>query len=304
MPTGRGENTRLSVVVPTRDRPDQLDGCLAALTRSLRPDDELVVVDSASRDPRVADVARRHGATVVRCERAGTSRARNAGVRRARHDIVAFVDDDVRVDPEWADALAAAFHDDDISFVTGRVAVPEHQRGVQRPVAVKDDPTAARLDREAPSPLGASANLAVRRAVLDAVGGFDESLGGGARFQSAEDVDLFDRLLAGGWTGRYEPAARAEHEQWRDRRSLLRLDWRYGLGVGARLAKLVRTDRARARKAAREALWGDGVRVLLQALRARHEFEIATTTCRLVGAVAGFAWGVVTPVRDGWFAPR
>ena len=61
-----------------------------------------------------------------------------------------------------------------------------------------------------------------------------------------EQPRLFDRCFALGLTGRYEPAAIAVHEQWRGPRRLLLLDARYGFGNGARIAKLLRTDRRRA----------------------------------------------------------
>ena len=294
----------ITVVVPTRDRPEQLVACLEALRAATGPDDEVIVVDSASTDPAVGQCARALGATVVRCEQPGAARARNAGVDAADRPVIAFVDDDVRVAPGWGAAIAAAFDDPDVAFVTGRVAVPAGQEGRQREVAIKDDETAARLDRSTPSPLGSSANLAVRRSALAGVGGFDEALGGGARFQAAEDLDLFDRLLAAGCVGRYEPAAVAYHDQWRSRRQLLVLDWRYGLGAGARLAKLARTDRARGRRAAREGLWDDGVVVLARAIRARQEFLIATTALRLGGAIAGFVSGIFVRLRAGQYAAR
>lgn len=291
----------LTVVVPTRDRPQHLATCLQALTRVLRPIDQLLVVDSASQRAETAEVARAHGATVVRCELPGASRARNAGIRRAERTIVAFIDDDVRVHTGWPEALDRAFADPSIGFVTGRVTVPQDQRDHQRTVAIKDDAVGHRLDRHTRAPLGASANLAVRRRALEAVGGFDEAMGGGARFQAAEDLDLFDRLLAMGEIGRYEPAASAEHDQWRPRMTLLRLDARYGFGAGARLAKLARTDRRRALKAGREAFWADGLRPLGVALRNRHEFEIASALMRLAGTAAGLLPGCLHPLADGRF---
>ena len=94
------------------------------------------------------------------------------------------------------------------------------------------------LDRTTRGDLGHGANLLVRAAALAAVGGWDESLGAGARFTSSPEADLYDRLFLAGFHGRYEPAARAWHEQWRSSRQLIQLDWRYGFGNGARLAKL------------------------------------------------------------------
>ena len=241
---GRLIVTSLSVVVPTRDRPEMLAACLGALGASLRAGDELIVVDSASADAgSVAAVVAAHGGRLVRCDEPGASRARNAGIGAAAHGVVAFVDDDVRVAPGWAAGMAAAFATDGVVFVTGRVDVPPEQADRQRLVALKTEVHPNPIDLETPAPLGASANLGVRRDALVAVGGFDELLGGGARLEAAEDLDLFDRLLAAGFRGRYEPEALAFHEQWRDRWALVRLDWRYGIGAGARLSKLARTDR-------------------------------------------------------------
>jgi GT2 family glycosyltransferase len=289
----------LTVVVPTRDRPELLATCLTALAEDLRPDDQLLVVDSASRDRRVAEVAAAHGADVLREDAPGASRARNAGIRAAGHELVAFIDDDVRVRTGWTSAMAGAFDRDGVTFVTGRLTVPVEQSDVQRPIAVKDDAHGVRLDRCSPAPLGASANLGVRRRALEAIGGFDERLGGGARFGAAEDLDLFDRLLGAGYAGWYEPAAWAEHDQWRDRRAVLRLDLRYGIGLGARIAKLLRTDRSRARTAAREALWSDGVVPLVRGVRTWHEFEMATSLLRLAGTIAGTLAGAVSPLQGG-----
>jgi hypothetical protein len=82
------------------------------------------------------------------------------------------------------------------------------------------------------------------------------------------------------------------------------LDWRYGLGAGARLAKLARTDRARARRAAREVVWEDGIAVLGRSIRAWEEFAIATVSLRIAGTFVGFALAVLVPVRAGHFAIR
>ena len=289
----------ISIVVPTRNRPAHLRECLTALAEAVRPGDEIVVADSASTDPAVAGVAAALGVRSVRCDRPGASRARNAGARAAAHDVVVFVDDDVRVEPGWAAAIAAPFADPGVGFVTGRVSVPPVQEGYQRPVAVSEGAPRV-LDADTASP-GNSANLAVRRVALEAIGGFDEALGGGARFEAAEDLDLFDRLFAAGWTGRYEPAAVAYHDQWRTRRQLLVLDWRYGIGAGARLAKLARTDRRRARLVVREVIVRGDLATLWRVALAREEFAVLTHVIRLVATVPGLFAGLVTPVRAGRF---
>lgn len=284
----------LSVVVPTRDRPAMLMTCVAALRDELDAGDEIVVVDSASSDPAaVADIATAAGARLVRSAVAGASRARNLGWRAARHDLVAFVDDDVRVWPGWVAAMAAAFVDDTIQFVTGGVVVPDEQRDAERPVAVTSRTERTPLHPGVDGDLGASANLAVRRTALDAVGGFDETLGPGTWAASAEDLDLFDRLFRMNYLGMFEPLARAEHDQWRTKPQLLALDWRYGKGMGVRLARLGRWDRARARRLTKEALVTQGVRSVGQDLRNGYEFGAATVAIRTVATVMGMVVGSV-----------
>ncbi len=295
----------ISVVVPTRDREVHLPAALASIRDALEDSDELVVVDSASVRADVEEIARNASARYVRCERPGVGIARNAGWRAASNDPVAFVDDDVRVAPAWAETIAelAAAHPD-VAFFTGWIGVPEGQGDSPRLVATKLDPEPARLDHSTHGNLGHSANLVVRRRALEAVGGFDEAMGAGGPFKSSPEVDLFDRLFAAGFVGRYSPEIRAWHDQWRDRGELLRLDWRYGFGAGARFAKLVRTDRRRARGAAFDFLWEWTGRELLAGLRDRSKSVVAAALARLGGVLAGFLRAAFVPVRDGHFALR
>lgn len=295
----------ISVVVPTRDRVALLKACLRSLRGSLGEGDELIVVDSASRSTAVLGVTESYGALYLRCEEPGASRARNMGWRAAKHDLVAFVDDDVRVAPIWAKALVDAFAaNPGAAFVTGRTEVPPEQGFVERAVAIKDDPGPAILDASTSGILGHSANLAVRKDVLEKVKGFDERLGPGSDFRNTEDLDLFDRIFAAGLTGRYEPLAHGWHEQLRSQRELVALDWTYGIGMGARVAKLLRTDRPRARYAAGVIYWSWGLQDVLRYLRARHLFLTLTSLVRTIGGIVGFLRCLPVPVRDGHFAPR
>lgn len=287
----------LSVVVPTKDRPAKLDTCLEALRADIGAGDEMVVVDSGSSDAAaVAAVANKYDARLVRSDRAGASLARNLGWQQATHDLIAFVDDDVRVHPGWADAMVAAFDDDAVEFVTGGVVVPADQKDAERPVAITSRTKPTRLDRDVDGDLGASANLGVRRRGLLAVGGFDERIGPGTWAASAEDLDLFDRLFRANYLGMFEPLARAEHDQWRSRCQLLVLDWRYGKGMGVRLARLRAWDRPRARRLTKEALVTQGVRSVVQDLRHGYEFGALTVAARTLATVIGMVVGAARRV--------
>ena len=248
-----------------------------ALRAELQDQDELLVVDSASRTP---------VAGALRCERPGASRARNAGWRVARHPLVAFVDDDVEVLPGWADAMAGAL--ESAAWVAGAVGVPPGQEDRERPVAVTTLTAPTRLTLASRGTLGASANLGVRRSVLEQVGGFDERLGPGTWTRAAEDLDLLDRMLAAGHEGEFVPAAAAVHDQWRSRRQLLRVDHGYGVGLGARLVLLARRgQRSRVGAVLRDAVWSGTVVPAARDARARYEFGVLVAVVRLAGLLLG-----------------
>ena len=296
----------VSVVVPTRDRPEQLARCLASVRAAMRDGDELVVVDSASTRPEaVAQVATTYADRLIRLDRPGVDRARNAGWRAGRHEVVLFTDDDVVVDAGWAAAFAhAAETHPDAGFLTGRIDAPPGQPLPRREVALKRELDPQVFDRRSVTNLGHGASMATRREVLESVGGFDEALGAGGHFRSAPEVDLFDRILATGRLGRYEPTALAFHEQWREMDAILALDYGYGIGNGARLAKLARTDRRRARLVARNALWDWGIAIAVQQWREGARRLAKASIYRVGGTLLGFARGIVTPIEAGHFRPR
>lgn len=167
---------RAVVVMPTRDRPGDLERALAALSRQETARAwELVVVDDGSVPP-----ARVPGGAVVRLEGGGPGPARNAGWRHATADVVLFTDDDVEPDPTWVEAALAFLE-----------AHPDHV-GVEGPTRSPTyDPLEAysiQVDRP-----GAyySCNIAYRRPVLERLGGFAPDI----PTPHAEDVDLAFRAL-------------------------------------------------------------------------------------------------------------
>ncbi len=283
----------MTVIVCTRNRPDRLRGCLEAVRASMRPGDELLVVDSASSTLETRRVAEQAGARVIRCEQPGLSRARNAGWRAARRDIVAFTDDDCRPLPSWLHELATPLKRPEVEWVTGSVSVSAEDVDKDRPVAVVPAYDEGRITRETTEPVGSGNNFAVRVSLLQAAGPFHERLGAGTWLAGAEDIEMFDRLIACGAHGVHAPEAVILHQQWRSKRELMRLDWGYGKGQGARLALLCRRDRAWGLRRTRELLWDDGVRTAARDVRGGYEFGALSTATRTVGTLVGLAAGLL-----------
>ena len=294
------EQEGISVVVPTRNRPQMLRDCLAAVAGCMRPADELIVVDSASPDRDTEKVIRDAGARYVRCEQPGASRARNCGLSAATRPLVAFTDDDCRPESGWLDAVAAAFRNPGSCFLFGRVVAA----GDGTPVSVLDDPAPRRLDASVRLlDMGHGANMAFRVGPLLAVGGFDELLGAGAVLRGAEDADVIERLLRLGCTGTYEPGAVVAHTQWRSRWQTIRLSYGYGLGYGALAAKAGRRDRAHGRHLLREGLREAGLRNVWRDLQNGYQTGVLINLAWTSGALVGNARGHQMPVRNGRYAP-
>jgi mycofactocin system glycosyltransferase len=217
----------VTVVIPVRDRPEWLDGCLA----SVDPGIPVVVVDDGSRDPApVAEICRRHHARlVVRPVNGGPAAARNDGLGRVDSELVAFLDSDCVAGPGWLAPLVAMFDDPGVGAVAPRV----RPLGPSRSVRARYDRDRSPLDMGAePSGVGPdrrvryvpTAALVVRRRALTM--GFDPGL----RF--GEDVDLVWSLVDAGWEVRYLPSVEVGHHPPSSWSGLLRRRFRYGTSGG------------------------------------------------------------------------
>ena len=207
-------------------------------------------------------------------------------------DIVVFTDDDCRPQPQWLDHLVAGFADSEVGFVLGQV-----RADVDTPHLPFDAarPRRARFTGATdPIELGNGVCMAFRRSAWDACGGADAHLGAGTRLRSAEDHDLFVRLLHHGWTGVYEPDALVLHRDWRTHREVIRYNWGVGLGTGAMVAKLWRiADGATVRPLLRRRLVTDGVAELTRNVAHFDKSAIVAHTLKLTGTLTGLAAGLV-----------
>ena len=212
-----------SVVISTRDRPEALARCLQSVRDQGEPTVALIVVDSAPRLTDARPVAAGFGASYVRVDRPGLSRARNRGAREARGEVVLFLDDDVVLEPGCIAALVAEFDDPRVMAAGGRIVL---QGGDDAARAAFEsfggfDPGSQRrvVDRDTPhwfelvnfGGLGSGAMLAVRRSVFSSWQGFDERIGRGARLDGGEELLAYFLLVAAGHRVVYSPAAVARH---------------------------------------------------------------------------------------------
>lgn len=216
----------VSVVVCTRGRPESLRNCLTSLARLDPAATEVIVVDNGRPDDGVrAIVCQFPGFRYLTESEPGLSRARNAGLRAASGEIIAWTDDDVVVSPGWIGKILRGFATKEVAGLTGLV-LPERletsaqvrfergfggfNRGYRALTYDAEFFAATRATGVPVWAIGAGANMAFRREVFAKVGHFDDRLGAGAAGCS-EDSEMWYRMLAAGMTIRYEPLAVVWH---------------------------------------------------------------------------------------------
>jgi glycosyltransferase involved in cell wall biosynthesis len=249
----------VTVIVCTYNRCQSLAQALGSVASSFLPGSvgwEVLVVDNNSRDRTRAVVeeisCRYPGRFRYLFEaQSGKSCALNSAIREALGDILAFVDDDVTVEPTWLQNLTAELHDNQWGGAGGRIrpqgpfSPPPWLITHGPPIPGQDiidfesvgplvlfdlGDKAGELDRP---PYGT--NMAFRKAMFERYGGFRTDLGPrpGSQIRN-EETEFCLRLIAGGERLRYEPSAVVYHPVPKNRltKSFLRAWWfAYGRAV-------------------------------------------------------------------------
>ncbi|GHE84675.1 hypothetical protein GCM10017786_15550 [Amycolatopsis deserti] len=260
-PRRRPEFTRppVSVVIPTAHRKRQAVASARAALAAGYPHIEVIVVDNLPRLPEGDDWLRGEvealGARYVVEPRKGVSIARNTGARVASHGLIAFVDENITVEPGWFDAVTEEFAADPAVGCVTSLVLPasletdaevlfERLKGYSNSVRwQRIDRDTAREDPLYPLSMaryGPGSCATWRREVFEDLGGFDPLLGAGTPTMAGEDLDLFVRLAYAGGAVVHTPHAVARHihrADWLELRERMR---GYGVGLAAMLVLSVR----------------------------------------------------------------
>lgn len=281
----------VSVIIPTLEAAGQIGPLLDALRRQTVRPDEVLVVDSGSRDG-TAELARAHGARVMSIPRdqfdhGGT---RDAALRQTTGEFVLFLSQDaLPADERYIERLLLPFADERIAAVSGRQLPRPDARPYVRAVQQYRYPPQSRAwgpeEREALGILAyhlSDVCSAYRRSAYEAVGGFPHPL------PTNEDMLIAAAFLDAGYRLAYRADAAVVHshnltlrQEYRRNVLIGRFLWEYGERLGN----------------PRET--GEGLRmvrqVLSQLLRSGHPLECpafaADCAARLLGNQAGKRMG-------------
>jgi glycosyltransferase involved in cell wall biosynthesis len=301
----------VSIAICTRDRPEWLERLLSSLAELDRTsvsglvELEILVVDNAPADDRSRLVAAGFPAVRYVIEpKPGLNFGRNAALRQAQGDLVAYLDDDVVVDRGWLIGLLSAYAADrQAGFITGQVLPLEiatsaqllfERRGGFRRGFRRVHYGQSRVG-DAYYPCGAGifgtgANMAVNRAAALAIGGFDEALDTGQALPGGGDLDLFYRMIRAGHRATYDPSYLVYHQHRRkfaDLRRQYRDSW--GRAYMAFAMKSLKRDPAMRGTWLRHIAWWFSKQTvhLLRRFVARHPRPIRLILAETWGGVMG-----------------
>jgi GT2 family glycosyltransferase len=280
------------VIVAVYNAEGTIEQCLQSLLALDYPPErrELLVVDNASRDatPRILEQYRGR-LTILHEPIRGPAAARNAGIRRATGEVVAFTDADCLVDPRWLRHLVAPLADPTVAVAGGRILAHRPcTRVAEFGERIHDHRRA--IEDVAP-PYAITMNWASPRPVLHRLGLFDP------RLLRCSDVDFAFRAVQAGYRMVYVPNALIYH---RNRSTPAALAWEgyrhgyHGVAIDALhrhyMASYAKRDSARPGWPPR---YPDrirsGARWMVEIARTRRELPLALlfNASKMAGRLAG-----------------
>lgn len=216
----------VSILIPTHNRCEILSQTLNSLAQLRVPegaDIELIVIANACTDDTTGIVKSRERELVcpVRCivePKPGLSVARNRCVQEARHEIMAFLDDDVWVEPGWLEGVMSVYQDYPADLLGGKIELwwaavdPPSWVGpsIESLLSVNDSGPQIKEVLGPERLIGA--NFSFRRRIFETVGAFREDLGRiGQGLMAAEESEFVSRALKAGFRAFYTPEASVKH---------------------------------------------------------------------------------------------
>ena len=171
--------SEVDVVIPTFRRPEALASCLKSLEKQTMAPASIEVIDDSETDY-------------------GPGVSRNIGWKRGSGRYVAFIDDDCLAEQDWIESLQRVFSENEIGGIEGGITTT--------------DENGEKIDFNPPNRFRwnrfKTANLAVRRDVLEEIGGFDERY-----HMHREDTDLAWRVIDAGFKMAWAPQCRVHHPE-------------------------------------------------------------------------------------------
>ncbi|MFQ6060655.1 MAG: glycosyltransferase [Thermoplasmata archaeon] len=230
-----------SVVIATiGKRRKKLKACLDSLFRQTYSNLEVICVVPVAASIECID----HRARIIQTNDINGSRNKNAGIGKAKNNFVALTDDDCIAEENWVANIMKDFKENDVAAVCGSV----YPLGQEVEYSRKQEKKKLFKKNEhfiPPWNVGTGGCICVKKSVIEDVGPFDERLGPGSFFHSAEDIDMIHRIIDAGYSILYDPNVIIFHDKTESRPQQIVRFYRYRFGLGAFFFKIRRNRMGR-----------------------------------------------------------
>lgn len=212
----------ISAVVCAYNEERTIRECLESLSACDYPHLEIIVCDDGSTDATL-DIVKEFNVRILDLPHAGLSVARNAGIEASTGDIVAFLDADAACHRDWPWHLALSFDDESIAASGGPNLPVAGAPFIERVIAASPGAPMEVLTADDRAEHVPGCNMAFRREVLADIGGFNPIY-----TSAGDDVDVCWKILDGGSSIAFSPAAQIRHHRRGTVRGYLRQQRGYG----------------------------------------------------------------------------
>jgi mycofactocin system glycosyltransferase len=218
----------VTIIIPVRNRPDEISRCLASLSELDYPSDkkEIIVVDDASRD-NTADVVSGFPVRLIKnSSRMHASHSRNLAAKEAKGDILAFIDSDCTADRLWLKGLVPAFNDEINGVAGGKVDSWFDKKALDKYEKISSSlnmgPRSKSSKEEGSFFYLPTCNLLVKKEIFLKLDGFKADMTVG------EDVDFCWRLKNMGYEIEYLPTGIVFHKHRNKTTAFFKRRFQYG----------------------------------------------------------------------------
>jgi GT2 family glycosyltransferase len=240
--------TAISALVCTYNRGAAIADTIASILANTHKDFELVIIDQSTNDE--SEIASRpyqsdNRLRYIRTKQAGKAHALNRGLAESRGGIIAITDDDCTVPAHWLEKFEALFgFHANVAVAFCNVEGAEHDASAGFiPANVRKSDKILRTSIDICGSRSIGAGMAVRRSMVEKLGGFDPMLGPGEYFKDGDDIDIKWRAVLAGYEV-YESAGFAVvhfgFRTWAQGRELSRRNY---TGIGASFSKPLKCGR-------------------------------------------------------------
>jgi glycosyltransferase involved in cell wall biosynthesis len=209
----------ISIIIPTKDRPQQLTDCLRNISKNTYPHFEVLILDQSKKSTDIeGPLSQNQKIRHVHMPASGKSAAMNYGLDLAKGQIVAFTDDDCVVSKKWLSEISYIISKHrDIDGVFGKTLPYQpnkHPHEICPSTVIRNQQKTVSKPCLHSRYLGYGNNMAFRKEVFEKSGYFKEWLGPGSISLAAEDADLALQILIKKHKILYDPDMIVHHNKW------------------------------------------------------------------------------------------